>query len=250
MRLWGGVLALACGCGRIGFNATADGVISGDGVTSSDGVVPAEACPAFALFCDGFESGNLNAWSSTTLVAGGMLQVESTIVHTGHYALAAIGPPSTQYFARLNHSFPNQTTGILAVREWMYTPQPLVLFDQVLGVQGSANNNDYIDINGSANNTWLATEGDGPSSTVLANHGSTTPIPQSAWVCLELDVMLATTGSTLAVYAADQEVVTASLLAPSPGYNYHYTGNAAVPGSGATVYFDDEVMATQHIGCQ
>jgi hypothetical protein len=250
MRLWGAVLVLAAGCGRIGFTATTDGEVSGDGVTSSDGVVPAEACPAFASFCDGFESGNLSAWSGTTLAAGGTVQAESSIVHTGHYALECVGPASTQFKAVVNHSFPNQTSGMIAVREWMYAPQPLVAFDQLISVDGAANNGDYVDVNGSANNTWMASEGDGPSATVLANDGSTTPIQQSAWICVELDVMLATTGPSLGLYVGDQEIVTASMVTPSPGYSAEYTGLAGVPSSGVTVYVDDVVMAAQHIGCQ
>jgi hypothetical protein len=85
---------------------------------------------------------------------------------------------------------------------------------------------------------------------VLANDTSTTPIPQSAWVCVELDVMLATTGSSLVLYVTDQQVVTATLVTPSPGYNSQYTGLAATPGSGGTAYLDDVVTAAQHIGCQ
>jgi hypothetical protein len=254
MRPWGAVLVLASGCGRIGFSVSTDGAPSdgapSDGATPGDGVVPAAACPAFASFCDGFESGNLDAWSGSSVIAATQ-QVESSIVHTGHYALEAVAPTSTRFYAWAIHNFPSQTSGILAVREWLYAPQPLVAYDQVLTVYGgSANNDDYIDLNGSADNAWLASEGDGPTASVLANDASTTPIAQSTWVCVELDVMLATTGSALTVYVADQEVLTASLLTPSPGYNSVFAGLAAPPGNGVTAYVDDVVMAAQHIGCQ
>jgi hypothetical protein len=252
MRLFAVVL-LACGCGRIGFNttasATADGATSGDGVTSSDGVVPAEACPAFASFCDGFESGNLDAWSGSQVTAA-TLTVQSSIVHSGHYALESVGPPSTSFYAWAVHDFPTQTSGIIAARDWVYAPQTLGHWDSPLGVDtGSANNYDYILVSSAGNNIWTATEGD--STTDFADHASTTPLAQSTWVCVELDVMLATTGSTVALYVADQQVMTASLLTPSPGYTYLVAGlTTSVSGTGGTAYVDDVVMAAQHIGCQ
>jgi len=247
MRLWGVVLALACGCGRIGFqDRTGDGGAR-DG--TGDGVVPAEACPAFASFCDGFESGNLNAWSGSQATAA-TLTVQSSIVHSGHYALESVGQPSTSFGADASHDFPTQTSGSIATREWVYAPQPLVQWEQLLAVlSGSANNDDYVTVLGNDNNIWMASEGD--ASAVLGNYLSTTPVAQSAWVCVELDVMLATTGSTAVVYVADQEIVTATLVTPSPGYSSIRAGLwTGVSGGGATVYVDDVVVAAQHIGCQ
>jgi hypothetical protein len=242
MRLWG-VVVLACGCGRIGFSAATDGV------TSGDGVVPAEACPTFASFCDGFEFGNLAAWSGSQATAA-TLTVQSSIVHSGHYALESVGASSTSFGAFAVHGFPTQTSGSIATREWVYAPQPLVQWEQLLAVlSGSANNYDYVTVLGGANNIWMAAEGD--ASAVLGNYESTTPVAQSAWVCVELDVTLATTGSTGVVYVADQEVVTATLVTPNPGYSSLRAGLwTGVSGSGGTVYVDDVVMAAQHIGCQ
>jgi hypothetical protein len=250
MRLWGAVLVLACACGRIGFSATTDGKTSGDGVTATDGVVPAEACPAFSAFCDGFESGNTNAWSSTTVMAGGSLQVQSSVVHTGHYALESIGQPSTMFYAWAVHTYPNQTSGMLAAREWMYAPQPLLAIDQVLTWDGnSADGNDFISINSATDDFWNMAEGDGVTGTVYGSHKSTTPVALSTWVCVELDIMLATTGSSFALYVGDQQILTASLVTSNPGYDALAAGNAADAGSGGTVYIDDFVTAAQHIGC-
>jgi hypothetical protein len=255
MRLWG-VVVLACGCGRIGFGdipdggtLRVDGTLPDDGTPPSDGVVPAEACPTFASFCDGFESGNLAAWSSSWVTAA-TVTTQSSIVHSGHYALESVGPPSTSFYGFALHGFPLQTTGIIAEREWVYAPQPLVAWQTVLAAySGSANNNNYLLVTGANNNLWGATEGNG--STDFGNHASTAAIPQSTWVCVELDVTLATTGSTVAVYVADQEVVTSSLLTPSPAYSALTAGLAtSVAGNGATAYVDDVVMAAQHIGCQ
>jgi hypothetical protein len=251
MRLWGGVLALACGCGRIGFSATADGQISSDGVTAGDGVVPAEACPTFASFCDGFESGNTNAWSGSIVMTGGTLQVQSSIVHTGHYALESVGQPSTNFYAWAVHNYPNLTSGMFAVREWMYAPQPLLATDQVLTLDGNtADGNDYVSISSANDDFWSMAEGDGATNTTYASHNSTTPVALSTWVCVELDIMLATTGSSFALYVGDQEILTASLVTSNPGYDFLAAGNAANPGSGGTVYVDDVVAAAQHIGCQ
>jgi hypothetical protein len=247
MRVWT-VVVLACGCGRIGFNATTDGATS-DSVTSSDGVVPAEACPTFASFCDGFESGNLVAWSTSQATAA-TLTPQSSIVHSGHYALEAVGQPSTSFAGFAIHGFPTQTSGIIATREWVYAPMPLMQWEVPLGVEsGSANNYDYANVGGGDNNIWIAVEGD--ASAVLGNYESTAWIAQSTWVCVELDVMLATTGSTLVVYVADQEVVASSLSTPSPAYNALVAGlGSTVTNIGATAYVDDVVMAAQHIGCQ
>jgi hypothetical protein len=242
------LLAIACGCGRIGFqDRTGDGgTLDGTG----DGVVPAAACPSFASFCDGFESGNLDAWSSSSVTAS-TLTAQSSVVHSGHYALKSVGQPPTTFAAMAEHSFPTQTSGTIAAREWVYAPQPLVQWDGLLGVDsGIANGYQYVTVSGADNNMWDATEGD--SSSVLGDHRSPTPIVQSTWVCVELDVTLATTGSTLVVYVADQEVVMTSVLNPSPAYNVLASGLAATgaTGNGGTVYVDDVVMAAQHIGCQ
>ena len=245
------VVALACGCGRIGFGVTGDGAAAHDG--SGDGVTTAATCPTFATFCDGFESGNLAAWSGSAVSPGATLVVQSSIVHTGHYALEGMVPPSmtSGLAADANEDFPTQSSGIIAVREWVYTTHPLVSYQAVLSLLDvSSAARDYVDINGAANDTWTATEGDA-SGGALADDASTIAIAQSTWTCLELDVALGTTlGSTLAVYVADQPVVKAMIVTPSPTYASLTAGLERSDTSGGTVYADDVVLAAQHIGCQ
>jgi hypothetical protein len=203
-------------------------------------------CPTVPAFSDGFESGNLDAWSGSSVMHA-TLASESSVVHTSHYALEASPSTTTNFVAYALRYFPIQPCGFIAARAWVYAAQPLATYDQVLELLGgSANDGDEINVNVAANDNWEATEFDGSAG--FANPSST-PIAPSTWVCLELDVTVTPAASSILFYVADQEVVMAPLRTPTPAYSGFQTGLLGMYG-GTAAYIDDVAIAAQHIGCE
>jgi hypothetical protein len=242
-----GAATVATGCGRIGFSALADGAL-GDGLLG-DGVATA-TCPAFAFFCDGFETGDASHWSANQQIGpNGSLVVQSTTVHTGNYALRGSMPNGSMagLEADVGEAFASISTGMLAVREWVYQPQPLINYDAVLLLYNQSNN-DYVGVGGNNSGVWTATEN---SSAGLLDHISTTAVSENQWLCIELDYAFMPGGSasTINLYIDDVSVLSSAVINPTPAFNLVQVGVARTSSGGSTTIADDVAMATQHIGC-
>src|SRR5262245_58539038 len=146
-----GLLAMA-GCGRLGFEDRAL-LAGGDAGRRSDGsAMQGDAltavCPAFAIFCDDFESGDLTKWDYVDAVSKDEAKAQTAEFHSGSFALEAYQPTTTTYGVSAVVFGPGQrSTGILAVREWIRPIEPLTS-DSVVGY---TNYTDYTSIGGDAN---------------------------------------------------------------------------------------------------
>jgi hypothetical protein len=243
--------AAMTGCGRIGFSALAGDGGRGDG-THTDGVLAdgvAVECPAFAFFCDGFETGDVSRWSDSGAGPNGTLVVQSTTVHTGQYAVRGSMPNGSMVGqeADVGESFASISTGMLAVREWVYQPQPLINFDGVLLLYNKSNS-DYVVLGGNTTGLWEATEN---SSAGLHDYLTTTAAPENQWLCVELDYAFMPGGgaSTIDLYVDDVSVLSSAVTNPAPAFDLVQVGVAHTDSGGSTTIVDDAAMATQHIGC-
>jgi hypothetical protein len=215
------------------------------GGSSAQGDAGINECPTFATFCDGFETGDTSRWSNTTVSSGGSLDVETTIVHSGRYALRATMPAGavSGVSATVNETFPSQSTGEVAVRAWIYQPQALINNDGVLELCNTADE-ENMQIGGDSSGQWVVSEqGTSPNA-----YDSTTAVAQGTWLCVELDFVFDPTAPTAALYVGDAAVLGAA-IDPVSALDRALFGVARADSAGSTTIVDDVVLASQHIGC-
>jgi hypothetical protein len=231
-------------CGRLGFRADpTDAMPGGDGRRGLD--AGPEPCPTFASFCDGFESGNYGKWSGTVMTAA--LTVESSIVHTGDYALEANVPVESGNGAEgaVYLTIGTHDSGMLAVREWVYAPQQINNYVGTLYFTSSTGSQ-YSEILGDDVAQWSVTE----SSTAggLDDHTGSVLTQAGVWMCVEADLTLGA-GGKAELYIADVLVVDTTYDDPDPNYDTFAVGATRTNAAGFEVIIDDVAVAAQHIGC-
>lgn len=251
------VLVVACGACRAHFDAIVDAGRDG-GVadtprdslhdTGLDGT--AATCPTFALFCDGFETGDTSRWTSTAISPGASQMVQTAITHSGTYALRGTVPAGgvDGDAASVVKMFAQQSTGMLAVREWIYEEQPLSHYDGVIIFEDATNPMPAVLVGGDASTLWDATETAATGSST--DHATTTTVAQSTWVCVELDYTFGSP-STIALYIDDSAILQVAAKDTAPAYGRLFAGAARAASTvGTDTILDDVVIAAQHIGCQ
>ena len=222
---------VATGCGRIAFDPA-----GGDGGGSG--------CPAFAQFCDDFESGDLTRWTGSDVSPGGAIVASQQQAHSGSFALAATMPMrSNGSAAAVLHDFAPISSGMLAVREWINTPQPIVAYDGVLDIYDVFQH--YVLAAGDSN-MWVVSE-NSPGGGLANYYGSPTP-PLDTWTCIEVDVTFSPRRFEL--FVGDVLAVSMTPADPAPLYREISVGVARADIAGYTVFVDDVVQADRHIGCQ
>jgi hypothetical protein len=238
----------AAACGRIGFAPLAGGVVDAPRDGTGDGVVPAEACPAFAFFCDGFETGDVSRWSGANVGPGGTLMPQTATVHSGSYALFGSMPvgSSVGSTAAVAKSF-SQSTGFLAIRMWVYWPQPPTGYDGVLLVLNETAPNHYVLVAGDPTGFWYVGE---DSQAGFHEYLSTTAVTVGTWQCVELDYTFVPGAPGIDLYVDDTKVESVTGRDTTPLFDHEDVGVARADASGSTTIVDDVVMAAQHIGCQ
>ena len=248
------LLILVVGCGRIDFGAQVDGRVDVLGDDAS-GDRPADAfvlaCPAFATFCDDFESGDLAKWTGARLSTGGTVVVDSARVHTGIDALDATMPPAANGDSAVTcEQFAAQSTGMLAMREWVNTSTSLALFNSILEFENVVTCTDveteYIVVGCDNSNDWVATENSTGGS---MDHHGTPCAPSDTWTCVELDYTLGA-APRVQVFVDDTIAIDAAPVDPTPTFDVVTAGVANARAAGFEAYVDDVVVAHQHIGCE
>ena len=228
----------ALGCGRLDFELRNDATPA---VTTD---ASAFACPAFALFCDGLESGDISRWSGADIAIGGTASVTTSIVHSGLFALEATMPSQqTGAGVKVYYSFPTQTTGRLALREHVYMPQQLADYDGVIEFSGGPLQ--YVGLFVDSNLMWAVSEDSNGGG--LADYPIAVLAQPGRWYCVELEVVFSP--PTVIVYIDDAQVLMTPMADPGPFYNQVSGGMTRGSMDGGRAIIDDAVVATQHIGC-
>ncbi len=237
---------LSVGCGRISFDPLGGGPSD---ATAADTL--ASACPPFATLCDDFESGGLAKWTGSDVSPGAEAIVDQSTAHSGVYGLDATVPvePSDGALATAALVTLPQSTGMLAVREWIELSAPLVDYESVIIIYSSSPTH-YAIVGGDNNSLWNAGE-DSPSGG-LVDHPSSLPVPAlGVWTCVELDYTFPSTGSAqIQVFVGDAKIVDVLAADAAPVYDHVEVGVARANMPGYHLSTDDVVIAPQHIGCQ
>jgi hypothetical protein len=252
-------LAALSACGRLGFDAlgggsnghgdggsaTGDGGATSDGSPTGDGAV--NECPSFATFCDGFETGDTSRWTRTTVDTGGTLDVQTTTVHSGNYALstAMASGAMAGNDTVVDLTFAEQTTGMLAVRAWIYQPVELDNYACVIELYNTLDGG-YVLVGGDPTGDWDVGEN---SSAGLHNFTSSTTVAQDQWLCVELDYTFVAGSPAIEVFVDDVSIVDVVGYNPSPGFDLASLGVARTDGPATATFVDDVAFAQQHLGC-
>jgi hypothetical protein len=253
--VWRVLVLVIAGCGHLGFQSSDAAVGDGARDSSSDGMRDgtdgaAAACPAFAMFCDGFETGDTSRWSSTYVSPGATLGVQTTTVHHGTYAAHGMVPAggTNGDAASPFELITEQSTGMLAVREWVFQVQPLNHYDGVIVLEATATVTPNVLVGGDPSALWDVTEN--PTAVISVDHTTTTPVSQGTWTCVELDYTFGSP-SMIAFYIDDSPLVQVAAMDPAPHFGQIYVGAARASSLvGTDTIVDDVVIAAQHIGCQ
>ena len=239
------ILVVLAACGRVGFDSLVDGAgAPGDGTAS--------ACPAFAVLCDDFETGDLSKWTATDTSVGGQVVVDSVEAHSGTFALdAKIAMTTDGAISAICSQQPTVSAGMLAVREWIYSPAlPPTNYDEMIILSNLSSCTDngttaYSTLGCDNNNNWET----GDSSTAgLFSYVGSPCVAADTWICIETDYTLGST-PRVQIYIDDALMIDHATADPAPMFSQVYTGVARADMVGFHVIVDDVVIAHQHIGC-
>jgi hypothetical protein len=200
-------------------------------------------CPGF--FCDGFESGDVSRWTATSITPTATLVPEAAIVHAGGFALDATVPAiANGSIAAVVERFPPMSSGLLAVRSWVYAAQPLIDFDSVITAFGAGPPIHVATVDADDTGHWTVTE----NGTGGADHHSTAVPLASTWQCVELDYTFGAT-ARIQLFVSDVPVVDTPAVDTGATYTEVRVGVSRADAAGARAIVDDVVLATQHVGC-
>ncbi|HEY1816514.1 MAG TPA: hypothetical protein VGG74_29410 [Kofleriaceae bacterium] len=243
MSLW-----LAAACGRLDFGGAAHDAATRDAIDGTAMIDADGGCPGFALFCDGFESGDLSKWTAEDLPAS--QQVTADAHYTGMYGLdSAVGSDQGAGGEGDVYLVPGQTfaTGTLAVREWVYSPAQLVNYigtlEVTLGAPATASQ--YLEVNANDVGAWSLSEfgsaglHDQPGGIVAAT---------ATWTCVELVVELGSAASAT-IYVDGAASSQGALSNTGDSYDTIAVGVTRANAGGFEIFIDDVAIATQRIGC-
>jgi len=157
-------------------------------------------------------------------------------------------PPAamTGGYALLHKTIPTQTTGVIAVRQWIYALAPFNLFDEVVKLSLSTTMNQYMVFGCDNLNNWSATERSPAAG--LVDHYSTVPCVTGTWVCVETVYSLSTRRA--AFYVNGATIVDVAVADPAPQFDRVEVGATRADSAGFHVHIDDVVVAPQRMPCQ
>jgi hypothetical protein len=223
---------LACACGRIDIDPVS--------------VDAAPSCGT-ALFCDGFESGDVSRWTETEIDTdhGATLDVTDALAHSGRFSLDANVPPGPVdgMFSVVVEQVGQRSTGMLAVRLWVYSATSFGDFDGPLLVHDVSQAHQLL-VSGNTSDDWDVSEQGGAT-----DHPSVIPTAAGTWTCLELDY---TFGSSpmIELDVDGAVVVTAVAADTSAVFDSVDVGVARSAAPGAEMFIDDVVISLAHVGCE
>ncbi|HEY5921719.1 MAG TPA: hypothetical protein VIV11_08610, partial [Kofleriaceae bacterium] len=230
---------LAMACGRIRFDEVSDGALG-------DAVKPPLACPELSILCDDFETGTTSMWTGTSIDPGATIEVTTEFPHTGRFSLDANVPAIRNgAYATVYYGNPvPQSTGVIAMRSWIYATTLFTRFDEVSGLYNTATQ--YFVVGCDDLNHWSATESS--DQTGIVDHLTSVPCAPQLWYCVELVYDLSARRAS--VFVDDAVVVDIAVVDPAPQFTRLETGASRADAAGFRVFVDDVVIANQRIGCQ
>jgi hypothetical protein len=201
-------------------------------------------CPAGAIFCDDFETGNLSKWTSSGVKKdAGSLTVQTATKLHGMYALRAIGngmPSPGDIDAEVEKDFP-PTAPPLAVRANVYLPAGLGNFDSVIALYDTGTNS--FAIGGDSNATWVVSENE---ANAPDRHSDMVPVSAGSWHCVEL-VIDATGMVTL--FIDNHALIGPWQRASNVSYSLLLVGITRSVDTDLTAFIDDVAIGPSRLYC-
>jgi len=227
-------LVADAGCGRINFDTPGGGT-------------EALGCPSFAIFCEDFEAGDYAEWPLVETRTSATLSVSTVRPHTGTYSLESRKVPSgSPAIADIVRPIGTHNSGNLAIREWIYSEDPIVHYDLFIDLS-DLNNNNYVAVGGDTDATWAISEyRDGAPETIDQSSG--VPTSMGRWICVELVYTFANP-PTVQVSIDATTVLSVNGITPITTFDNLRVGATRGSPDGFHVFVDDVVVATQPIGC-
>jgi hypothetical protein len=215
------------------------------------------ACPAGALFCDTFESGNTSMWSGVHSDATITLGVDINKPFNGTHSLH-VQTSGGSNVAWLIHSMPVPvTSGTVSLRLYVYAESSFNFPLYFMFLHRDSGDDDYvagIDYFGGAAGQWTIYDKNGGSYT----NNSAYSFAGATWHCVELEIDLTPIDMGAATNVAklyiDQNAPilwTRDNTASAPSIAEMDVGVTYQNASAANDFFiDDVALSTQHIGCE
>ncbi|HEY1587614.1 MAG TPA: hypothetical protein VGH63_18075, partial [Polyangia bacterium] len=142
-------------------------------------------CPAGALFCDGFESGDFSKWTQASAkMDAGAVAVQPTTKAHGNYALRALanGASGNQVYAEAVKDF-TPTAPPFALRANVYLAQPIANYDQIISLYENESSTNAFAIGGDSNGSWEVSENESVAGDFISDM---VPTSAGSWHCIEL----------------------------------------------------------------
>jgi hypothetical protein len=202
-------------------------------------------CPVGALFCDDFETGNLNKWPTFSVRYDmASLDVQTAIVRHGTYALhaAASGASSLNNIAEVEYVF-SPTPPPLAIRANIYAPLQLYNYTMVMALYDNTTKGFAVGGDNTGAGMWVMTEDQAGSPD---HYTDMVPASGGQWHCVELVI----DGAGMVSMHVDGH----QLVAPFPRvslvqYSSFIVGIERTVLNDTNVFVDDVAMSRSRLYC-
>lgn len=203
-------------------------------------------CPPGTLFCDDFESGNINKWTTT----GGRfdlssLDVQQLVVRHGSWALhaAASGTPTQNNLSVVEYDFPPGIAPPLAIRANLYFARQLDSYTTVMALYDSTVHGFAVGGDNVAGGTWVLTE---DQAGAPDHHTDMVPATGGQWYCVELVVDAA---GMVSLYVDGNQLVAPFQRLSPVAYSAFIVGVERTVLADTNVFVDDAAMARTRLYC-
>jgi hypothetical protein len=206
----------------------------------------AALCPAGAIFCDGFESGDVSKWSSANLRKdAGAVGVQSSIKLHGMFALRAVGngaPAPNDVYAEVEKDF-TPTAPPLALRANVYLPQPLANFDQIISLYETDSSTNAFAIGGDSNGSWEVSENESVAGDFVSDM---VPTSSGNWHCVELVI---DAGGMVTFYVDNHKLAGPWQRTSNVTYSQLLVGVTRTVDNNLNAYIDDVAIGPSRLYC-
>lgn len=204
-------------------------------------------CPAGALICDDFESGNASKWMTDTR-APSTVTVDTVRPHGGLYSVHAAAPANggIDSYAEYLVTYSKVPPMTFSVRFWLYAQTAPGNYGLFVTFRRGASAN--IGLGANPTNNFVITENDA----TVPDHNSTTALPLGQWICVQLRVDYPTATASQGRVRAFLGNTAVLDFTPTPlmtNGDLRF-GLVRAPGDNAeTLFFDDISAAYEDTPC-
>ncbi len=203
-------------------------------------------CPAGAIFCDGFESGDVSKWSSANVRKdAGAVGVQSSIKLHGMFALRAVGngaPAPNDVYAEVEKDF-TPTAPPLALRANVYLPQSLTNFNQIISLYELDSSTNAFAIGGDDNGSWEVSENESVAGDFVSDM---VPTASGNWHCIELVI---DAGGMVTFYVDNHKLAGPWQRTSNVTYSQLLVGVTRSIDNNVTAYIDDVAIGPSRLYC-